>query len=136
MSDAEADIICVARLAKLESKETAKFRQLVECSVRQWQCGDGALFLDLSDSMLALMENNAQVFFDVMANHDREFNEWLGKLEGMSFTWFQDPPSPLEAKRQRLINILAGTKIAGRKADGLRVRVLTTLKKIKPRQVD
>jgi hypothetical protein len=47
VSDAEADITCLARLATLESKETAKFRQLVECSVRQWQCGDGALFFDL-----------------------------------------------------------------------------------------
>jgi Tfp pilus assembly protein FimV len=67
MSDPEAAVACVRTHAKPESKETGRFRQLVECSVRQWQCRDGALSYDLSDSMLALMESNPQVFFDVMA---------------------------------------------------------------------
>jgi hypothetical protein len=94
----------------LESKETLKFRHLEECSIRQWQCKDGALSIDISDSMLTLMESNPQVFFEVMAGHESEFHEWLRGLETLSFVWFQDPPSSLEAKHLRLVSILAVRK--------------------------
>jgi hypothetical protein len=93
-SDAEDAITCVGMRAKLESKETLKFRHLVECSIRQWQCKDGALSIDISDSMLTLMESNPQIFFDVMASHDREFDAWLQSLGDLSFVWFQEPPIP------------------------------------------
>lgn len=84
-SDAEDAITCVAMRAKFESKETLKFRHLVECSIRQWQCKDGALSIDISDSMLTLMESNPQFFFEVMAGHESEFHEWLRGLETLSF---------------------------------------------------
>jgi hypothetical protein len=136
MSDAEADVQCVETHAKIESRDLDSFRRLVECGVRQWRCSDGALFFDTSDSMLTLVESNTQVFFDVMAGHNREFEAWLHKLAALSFTWFQDPPSPLEAKRQMLIHLLSTTRVDGTKAAAERLRVLSTLKSIKPRQVD
>jgi hypothetical protein len=54
----------------------------------------------------------------------------------LSFVWFQEPPSSLEAKRQRLIEFLSLASVKGSRADAERLELLSTLKKIKPRQVD
>ncbi len=44
------------------------------------------LFLSIYlTAMLTLMESNPQFFFEVMAGHESEFDEWLRGLETLSF---------------------------------------------------
>jgi hypothetical protein len=83
-----------------------------------------------------MMEANPGAFFSSMTSYEREFGEWLNDLQDLSFTWYKSPPSPLEAKRKRLIAILEKASKLEADSERLRERTLERLRGIEARQVE
>jgi hypothetical protein len=101
-----------------------------------WQKRDGAASYIVSDIFLDILTSNYKFFFLQMKNYPTEFDNWLLELGNLSFVWFKEPPSPLEKKKEELINFLMGISDLDENSDSLRMRLIKVLNKIEPRQVD
>ncbi len=128
--------LCLLGAFEIFGEERFEARKIAECEAQEWKKRSGALSFVISDAFLAMAESKPQAFFEVMASQQRIFDEWLGQLGRRSFTWFQNPPSPLEAKRTRLITALTQARLQGQAVDSLRERLVTRLQEIRPRQVE
>jgi hypothetical protein len=137
-SNVEKDVIlrCLVGHLRMYPADIEGAKQAVLCAIEEWKQRDGAIGFMISDTFLAMLEENPKVFFDVMANNESIFSEWTNKLGSLSFTWHKEPPSPLEAKRQKFITFLSKLGPLAHREDILRQKLLTTLRNIKVRQVE
>ena len=134
----DKDIVlrCLIGQLVIDTANPSEAKRTIGCVIQQWKIRDGAIGLSISDTFLGMMEINPHVFFEVMADNEAIFTEWLNKLDALSFTWFKQPPSPLEQKRKKLVQFLSKIGPFEKRQDALRQKLLSTLKNIKPRQVD
>lgn len=132
----EKRLMCLADNVRLSRENLSKAKESIRCAVQEWKTRDGAAGFFISDAFLGMMEESPRAFFEVMCEDDSAFYEWLDRLDSLSFTWFAEQPSPLEAKRQRLIRFLARMDKLDGEAETLRLNLLSTLGKIRPRQVE
>jgi hypothetical protein len=127
--------MCLQAAVQTSTSEIAVLAAL-ECTLEIWTKRDGAIASSISDAFLAGMEARPREFFQVMARHPKDFEDWLGALPALSFTWYRDPPSPLEARRQALIGFLQVLHGLPEEQDQLRTRLVRRLEQLVPRQVD
>jgi hypothetical protein len=127
---------CLIGQLAIDTANPSEAKRTIGCVIEQWKIKDGAIGSSISDTFLGMMEINPHVFFEVMADNETIFTEWLNELEVLSFTWFKRPPSPLEQKRKQLVQFLSKIGPFEKRRDALRQKLLSTLKNIKPRQVD
>lgn len=114
-----------------EEKEKA-FSILIE----KWKNRDGSLSFELSDIFLDILIHDYHFFFAEMKKNPKDFDAWVNELGDLSFAWFKEPPSPLENKRQELIQFLKNIKDLKNDTEFLRIKLLNTLLLISPRQID
>ena len=134
--DKATTIRCLVDYLRLQGANLAEAKRVIRCVVGEWKRKDGAIGHELSDAFLASMEANPQAFFSVMKENEAVFSEWISELQTLSFTWYKDPPSPLEDKRRSLIGFLSEVRSLEREQDVLRKKLLSTISNIKPRQVE
>ena len=127
---------CLVNQLKNEKSDSAKAEVTIRCTIDLWKTKDGAVGPAISDAFLDVMKINPRVFFNVMVQNDSIFSDWLNNLGTLSFTWYKDPPSPLEQKRENLIQLLKSMgPMAGKQGD-FRQSLLVTRENIRPRQVE
>jgi hypothetical protein len=117
-----------------EDLEGAK--QAIICAIEEWKIKDGAIGSTISNAFLAMIKANPDVFFDVMANNEPIFTEWLNELGRLSFKWYKGPPSPLEERRKKLIEFLSKIGPFKKHEDILRQKLISVLRRIKVRQLE
>jgi hypothetical protein len=105
------------------------------CLLKLWPTADGALAEEIPSAFLPVMEQNPRVFFSLMLRDPRLFRKWLDDLPE-SFTWFSDPPCPLDETREQLISILQHTQMKEAKVESAKQEVIKRLLSIRCRQVD
>ena len=132
----EERLACLRETIRTSKNGSPMSRRVIECAIREWRTRDGDIASEISDLFLEAMEHDPTSFFQITAKNEPTLSEWLSDIGILSFTWYQDPPSPLEKKRVHLIQFLEHMKNLKGKEDLARRRILTTLQKIKPRQVD
>lgn len=134
----EKDIIlrCLVGHMEMYPWDTEGAKKAVMCAIDQWKRKDGAIGSTISNAFLAMMKDNPTIFIDIMANNEPVFSEWLDNLGTLSFTWYKEPPSPLEGKRKKLIEFLSKVGPLTKEQDTLRQKLLSTLRKIKVRQIE
>ena len=137
-SDVEKDIIlrCLVGHMRMYPEDPKGAKQAVDCAIEEWKRKDGAIGFTISNAFLAMMEANPTVFFDVMTKNETIFSEWVSELRPLSFTWHKEPPSPLEGKRKKFIEVLSKVGPLEKEQDILRQRLLFALKALKVRQVE
>jgi len=138
-SDVDKDTIlrCLVGHMRMYPEDIEGAKQAVICAIEQWKRRDGAIGFAISNAFLAMMNENPTIFFNIMATNGAVFSEWLDKLEPLSFTWHKEPPSPLEKKRKEFVRFLSDLgPLKNKDQDALRQKLLSTLKNIKPRQID
>jgi hypothetical protein len=108
------------------------------CLLKLWHENKnrGGLDFYVSNAFLSLMEENPPVFFSVMSGESQTLHEWLEQLPDLSFTWSEDPPCGLEAKRRQLVSILQHSEIKDSKASMLKAATIKRLSSIRCRQID
>lgn len=89
-----------------------------------------------STALLAIMDQNPQLFFSAMAKEPKIFSEWLKRLPDDSFTWPFDPPCGLETRRMQLISVLQRTEVKGANLRALKNAVINQLSLIRCRQIE
>ena len=138
LSDVEKDIIlrCLVGHMRMYPEDLEGAKQAVNCAIEEWNRKDGTIGSMISNAFIAMMETNPVVFFDVMANNEAIFSEWVDQLRGLSFTWHKEPPSPLEARRKNLVEFLSKVGPLKSQGDTLRQRLLSVMRLIRVRQVE
>ena len=115
-----------------DSEKEALFRLLIN----YWNNKDGAMGLTISDIFLDILKDTPDFFFSEMIKYPSEFGEWLSRLSRLSFTWYNDPPSPLQAEKENLIKFLSEYQTNDKSIDQYRLKTLEAIKAINPRQVE
>jgi hypothetical protein len=106
------------------------------CFLKMWQEDQGGTTRYYeSSALLAIMDQNPQLFFESMAKEPKVFNEWLNNLEADSFTWPLDPPCPLETRRKQLITMLEHADVSPGSLTTLKNAVTKKLSIIRCRQI-
>lgn len=120
----------------LSSKNDTEKEALFNVMINYWNKKDGSMGYTISDIFLDILEVTPEFFFSEMANFPTEFDEWLSRLGSLSFTWYNDPPSPLQTKKENLIKFLSEYHPSDKSLDQYKLKTLETIRAIIPRQVE
>jgi len=126
--------ICIKK--KLIQSDNAREKE--ECFkilMGYWANRDGARGYTLSDIFLELLEADANFFFSQMVKHPNQFDEWLNRLRYLSFTWHQDPPSPLPQKKESILQLLKNYNPEKKELKELKEKLENKLITVVPRQI-
>jgi hypothetical protein len=109
----------------------------MSCLVSAWRDDKGGRTkFYVSNAFLSIMEANPRVFFSVMTREPKIFEEWLGDIENLSFTWSLDPPCGLETTRRHLILILQHSGVDAGKPTVFKNELIAKLSAIRCRQIN
>lgn len=134
--DSLKKLICFYYHSKDKVTSKSESTKILSCLNKQWQnrgAGGGPL---ISDVFLFQAEKYPANFFSEMSKEHNKYSEWLSKLGNYSFVWYKTSPSPLEQRRKRIISKLKINKINNAKHEKMRIKLINTLVKIKPRAVN
>ena len=120
----------------IKSDNDREKRELFAILIRYWNNKDGTMGFVLSNRFLDILEKSPDSFFSLMYNYPNEFDEWLARLNTLSFTWYDTSPSPLPARKARLIEFLEKTILRDTTLDRLRTKLLEELESIVPHQIE
>lgn len=122
------------RLGWIELNQQYELAPLVECLASL----DGTANVELAEFMprmfAALLKVDAHTFIQVMARHPSALDHWLRDID-QAFLWPNDPPSPMEDERQRLIALVESADVEPTRA-AVKARVLSRLREARPRVID
>ncbi|MFX1299180.1 MAG: hypothetical protein ACFFD2_30505 [Promethearchaeota archaeon] len=133
--DIEERLNCIGNLLLKSDSESLKV-ELFNSLIGYWIKRDGAMGYALSDIFLEILEDDPHFFLSQMKKYGEQFNEWLDRLQYLSFTWHLDPPSPLPEKKAKLIDLIIKFKPTNDDEEVLQKKFLKKLKSITPRQID
>jgi hypothetical protein len=93
--------LCFLGDFRIHTQEPSKAKQAIRCEIKLWRQRSkiGAAAYTVSDAFLVMARIDPADFFKVMSDCPDVFSDWLQMLSGYSFTWRDDPPSPLDGRR-------------------------------------
>jgi len=124
----------VAEWSKHIKNDPSRVDKILKCSVYVWKNSDGAIRWEISDFYLETLLSYPEAFMAFMNAHNEVFREWLRDINQLSFTWYKETPSPLEAKRKEIIVFLE--RLDEQQYASIKTHILKKLKNLQIRQID
>ena len=109
----------------------------MDCFLSLWRNDKGgSTKFYVSNGFLSIMEQNPRAFFSSFSKDPEVFQQWLGDVENLSFTWPFDPPCKLEETRKHMIAILEHSVVEPGKPSEFKKGVQTKLSALRCRQIN